>query len=192
MVKNLIILLGIVFLIASIGSVIAVENTKIILKVDVPSRFEEIRPGEDIAVNIEVFLLKDQEQQKIVDIIMEYHVFNEKGELITKLIETKGILLRLDDVKEISLPGNIPPGIYTIDIRATYKGASVTNSDIFEVIKPVKPTKIEAEYLIILVILVLFVAAMIYEYKKFKYMERMITKISERDLINKGLILKRR
>jgi len=192
MVKKSIILLGIIFLITSITSVIALGNTKIILKVDVPSRFEEIRPGEDIAVNIEVFLLKDQEQQKIVDIIMEYHVFNEKGELITKLIETKGILLRLDDVKEISLPGNIPPGIYTIDIRATYKGASVTNSDIFEVIKPVKPTKIEAEYLIILVILVLFVAAMIYEYKKFKYMERMITKISERDLINKGLILKRR
>src|SRR3989344_221644 len=162
MVKKSIILLGIIFLITSITSVIALGNTKIILKVDVPPRFEEIRPGEAIAVNIEVFLLKDQEQQKIVDIIMEYHVFNEKGELITKLIETKGILLRLDDVKEISLPGNIPPGIYTIDIRATYKGASVTNSDIFEVIKPVKPTKIEAEYLIILVILVLFVAAMIY------------------------------
>jgi hypothetical protein len=192
MVKKLIILLSIVFLIIAIGSVIAVENTKIILKVDVPSRFEEIRPGDDIAVNTEVFLLKENEQQKIVDIILEYSVFNEKGELITKVIETKGILLRLDDVKEISLPKNVLPGVYTIDIRATYKGVSVANSDIFEVIKPVKPTKIEAEYLTILVILVLFVAAMIYEYKKFKYMERMIKKVSERDLISNGLILKRR
>ncbi len=168
-------------------SVFAVDP-RIIVKVDIPENYEKISPGDSLIINSEVILLRE-DPNKIADVVLEYFIYDEKGSLVIKLVETKGLQLRLNTLKEIKLPPDTIEGTYTLDVKASYGKITTTSSDLFEIKRATQ--KIDNMYIIIAVILILFITALFYEYKKFKYIEKMIKKIDERDLIKRGFVIKK-
>ncbi len=139
---------------------------------------EKLIAGSNILVNTNIILL-GQKSSDIVDVIIEYSILNEQGNpLYEILIETKGILLRTDILKEITLPSNIEPGIYTLNVKASYNGASKTTSNTFEVVKIDSYLLSGKEQIISIIFLIIFIFIIFgfyYSYRKFKHLEKLIS-----------------
>ena len=176
-------ILGLFILLAFLE--ISAAQERLYLNSSILSRYKTISAGEVILVNTEIILSRE-ETETPVDIAIEYAIYDSKGSFLYKIKETKSLFLRMTTVKEVEIPLNAEKGSYSLVVKADYKDVTATSSDEFEIIEG--PIYIPRFYTyiiigIILLILLIFTFSLYYQYRKFKYMEKLVKKVSERDLI---------
>ena len=161
----------------AIGSQLGGGEQNLYLESSILSSNEKIVAGSPILINTNIILLGEK-NNKITDVVFEYFIINDKDETIYKIIETKGILLRADILKQIELPSDIEPGTYTLDVKASYNGVSKTVSNTFEVVKTRYSLISEREQIItlsIFLIIFLFVIfSFYYQQRMLKHLEKLI------------------
>ena len=176
-------LLVIVILLASVAAAHHIQD--MILEVSLPSRYERIIAGETIPVESQIILLKGG--QTVADVVIEYTVTDKNGVLITKASETKGGTLRIYSVMELRIPKQTPPGAYEVKVTASHGAITKQSSVTLEVEEEVQEFSF-TPLMLLGIALLLFFIILLYERHKFKRIEHLIRKVSERELLKKGLI----
>ena len=131
-------------------------------------------PGSAILIK-NYIIHSGQNNKEIVDIIFEYSVLDSKGNMILKIIETKAILLRADILKEIELPSDIEPGIYTLEVKARYSDLAVSISSYnFEVVEAENLITKKEQAITFLILFSFIFFSIYYQYKSFKHLENLL------------------
>src|SRR3989344_6398208 len=160
----------IVFLIVCLLPSVLGED-KIIVDIKILSQYMAVHQGGTLLIGAETVLIKEEENQ-ITDVLLEYTIKDSNENTITALSETKGVLFRLHNLKEITIPEDIPSGIYSVEVKASYLENSGMDVELFEVQK--RTTQYENKsiinYFIAIAITMLIFATMLY--RKIKRLER--------------------
>ena len=187
-----VVLIGIMLVLLSFF--VSAQDAEILLKVDLPERYRQIFPSESIVVESEIVILKTTNLEEIVDVLIEYKITDTQDKTITKLSETKGGTLRINDVKELRLPEGASAGTYQVKVKASFNGVTAEKSESFVIVAPPQaapaPATINLIPLLIIigVIITTFLILLYYQYLRFQKLEHKIRKISEKDLKREGLI----
>jgi hypothetical protein len=133
---------GITFLIFLASYLVAAEtSTKtakpFMISIEIPPDYQKVQADDSVVVQSEVLLPDSLKTENITDVIIEYTVTDQEGNIITALSETKGGLLRIESIKELPLPKKIPAGTYNVMVSANCKGAIGQASASFEVVEQV-------------------------------------------------------
>ncbi|GEM_PF-5466016 len=107
----------------------------LLVNVEIPEGYQHISEGDSILVDTQINLVGYQQNNTITDVVIEYVIKDKEGNIITRLSETKGGFIRIQTVKELLLPSNLPLGIYSVIVRANYKDVSRESSVSFEITK---------------------------------------------------------
>ncbi|MEK6900537.1 MAG: hypothetical protein AABX05_05415 [Nanoarchaeota archaeon] len=138
-------------------------------------------------VEVQVLLVGRNQTSPITDVLLEYVIADKNGERIFAFSETKGGIVRIQKLKEIPLPPDLPAGTYSITVRASYEAVKGEASVPFTIIDAVQVSKtlsyrldVEIYFLITLVI---FLSSSIYFYVKIvKLLKDTNGYINEKDL----------
>ena len=168
----------IVFLIVSILPSVLGKD-KVAVDLEIPSQYKTANAGEAILIQTEVILIKDftgEEKDNVTDVLLEYTIKDSKSNIILSFSETKGTLLRLNTLKEISMPKDSPPGIYLAEVRASYRENSGMDAELFEVQKgqsQIQPLdqSVNSYLTAIIIILLMVMTTLYYSYRRIKNMK---------------------
>ncbi|MDO8511258.1 MAG: hypothetical protein Q7S55_03770 [Nanoarchaeota archaeon] len=126
-----------VFLILLLAGLIMVMPAKAqdLLLVDaiIPEGYRHLVLGESVFVETQIILVGNNQSSPLVDVLIEYAVKDKDGQVITKISETKGGIVRIQTVKELHLPADLSPGIFSVTVRASYKEKAMETATTFEV-----------------------------------------------------------
>src|SRR3989344_9517043 len=126
-----------VFLILLLAGLIMVMPVKaqdlLLVDVEIPGGYRHLVPGESVFVETQIILVGNNQSNPLVDVLIEYIVKNKDDQVITKITETKGGIVRIQTVKELHLPADIRPGIFSVTVRTSYKEEMTETSATFEV-----------------------------------------------------------
>ena len=152
----------------------ALGKDKVAVSLNIPSQYKAVNVGETILIQTEVILIKDfTEEEKVTDVLLEYAVKDSKGNTIISFSETKGTILRLDTLKEVSMPKDSPPGIYVVEVKASYRENIGMDTELFEVqneqsqIQPLEQS-INSYLTAIIAILLMVMISLYYSYRRIK------------------------
>jgi len=135
------------------------------VKTEIPSKFLEVAPGEEIYFT--AFLYSLGKEGKF-DTSIEYKILSQEGELIFSEHETIAVETQTSFVKSIKLPENIKEGKYILYISATYNNERASSSSFFEVTTQKTTSRYSTALLIILIMFVISIITYftIYVYRK--------------------------
>jgi len=165
---------------------IEIESKKSVfgIKLEVPEKYLEISPGKEFLTNINLFR---REGQGKFDILLNYDIKNEKGEIVVSEQETFSIDIQTGFVKTIYLPSDLKYGRYILYIKATHNGEVSSASTWFSVVGSY-PTSLEIILFGVLIFFMIVLVGVIYEIIKMKrYISRKM-KIDEKILAKNGMI----
>lgn len=172
----------------------------IIISLSILENYQKINAGEEILLESEILLL-GSEKSGISDVVLEYSIKDKNSLVINKVVETKSGEFRIDDVKHLLIPEDLPPGVYTVCLKAVWQNISKETALNFEVVgallksnyaDPEEVSQINIhntiiEILIILIVILLIIMLLI-QHKKFKRIEKKIKIITVKDLKNGKLL----
>ena len=165
-------------------TVVALHVSDIILDISLPSRYENVEADETVIVESQIILLGDG--QTVADVLIDYEIRDRSDALITKTTETKGGLLRIQTVKELQIPKQTHPGVYEIIVTASHGDVQKQSSVMFEVKEKEEIGNAETRNVFILMAILLvniiFFIILFYEMHKFKKIENLFERVSEKDL----------
>lgn len=170
-----------------------VETPKIVVDITIPENYKKVEAGSYFLVPVEILLIT--EEQKKLDLLIEYTIKDPNGDSLFKLSETKAAKERLTTVREFRIPEKSRLGIYTIEVKTSYINHSSTNTAMFEVVKSrtlgtKEITDLQEDVTILassFVLAVLFFLIHVwYEYRRFKRLGERY-KIREKDLKNEDI-----
>ena len=117
------------------------DLSELLINVNIPKHYFHIYSGESVLVETEIILKQEENATEMHDILIEYAIKENNGAVVTKAIETKGGILRINTIKELQLPSDAKPGMYTFEVKAS-KGSIVgINSATFEIIEKIPESK---------------------------------------------------
>ncbi len=175
-----------IILIVLVSSINAQE--KLSLNVNIPTIYKEVFIGESILIETEIILI-EHKPDEIIDVLIEYFVKDEKGSIIYKLSETKGGILRINDVKEIEIPNDIKPGLYIVEVKASYDNIFVVDSNSFNIIK--KPFWDGDDKTILIIAIFIFIILGFLYYELYKIKKYIHYKVNGKTLFKEKLIKRR-
>lgn len=130
------------------------------LTVTIPTKYKEVKPGEEIALEVSAFNLGEE---KNASLEMVYYIKNFNGNIIVNKTGAVIVDTQASFLINLKLPENISNGQYIAGANLKYKESIATASDVFNVNK----TKISISYiyliliaaiLIVLIIIAIFIA----------------------------------
>ncbi len=173
------------------------QNAEVVVNLNIPSQYRTIQQGNSLLVETELLLVREK-QDSIIDILIEYTVRDPQGQVVTQFSETKGTLLRINTIKDIPIPATVAPGIYTLEVNASYNGHSSKDTVFFDIaeFKKVDLGELRKEFTVFVIlfaaITLFFLTILYYEYFKFKRLERTLEKVGVKDLKNEDIWKKKR
>lgn len=144
----------------------------ILVDVNIPEGYRHLVPGEPVFAETQIILIGRDQTDSLVDVVIEYSVKDKENNVITKITETKGGIVRIQATKELHLPADLVPGIYSVTVKASYKGIAETGaSTTFEVVKSYAketslPQDIKSLLIIIIAIMLIFFLFSAYQFWK--------------------------
>lgn len=125
-----------IFLLLVLLLIVPVQAEELLLvDLEIPEGYQQLNQQESVLVETQIILVGRNQTDKLTDVLIEYSIKNKEDDTIIKLSETKGGVVRIQAVKELHLPAELLPGIYSVAVRASYKNVSAENSASFEVTK---------------------------------------------------------
>ena len=106
----------------------------LLVDVEIPEGYRQLEQFEPILVETQIILVGSN-RTNITDVLIEYIVKDKEDNLIAKMSETKGGLVRIQTVKELQLPADLADGVYSITVKASYKEIAGENSASFKITK---------------------------------------------------------
>jgi len=106
---------------------IGVESRGLLFDIsaEIPEGFLEVVPGEELLTNIEIFGLRGEGK---VDILLEYLIRDEEGNIIVSDTETISFETQASFVKRLKIPLDTEKGNYLFYVKATYNFQSASAS----------------------------------------------------------------
>lgn len=101
------------------------------IDINLLEKFQNIMPGEEIYYKIEIFNLGDVKRQ--VDVSIEHRLLDVNGNIILSEHQSIAIMSKIEYIKEIKIPENLPYGKNIIYVKATYNGETASASVWFNV-----------------------------------------------------------
>ena len=147
-----------------IGIEIVTKRPLFDVNINLPEKFQNILPGEEIYYKIELFNLGDVNRQ--VDVSVEHKLLDMNGNEILSEHQSVAVQTKLEYIKEIKIPENLPYGKYIIYVRAFYDGEVASASVWFNVGKKVPDILKILLYTILFLIIVLLVVLIIIKFKR--------------------------
>ena len=108
---------------------------ELLVNAEIPEGYRHLTAADSVLVNAQINLVGYPENNSTYDVIIEYLVKDKKNNIITRFSETKGGFIRIQTVKELLLPPDLPSGIYSVTVRANYKTVFREKSVPFEIVK---------------------------------------------------------
>src|SRR3989344_421139 len=109
--------LGFILLLVGLLTVLlstAVKAQELLLvDVEIPEGYQQLKQGDPILAETQIILVGNNRTDTIIDVLIEYMIKDKEGNLITKVSETKGGVVRIQTVKELQLPADLPMGVYS-------------------------------------------------------------------------------
>ncbi len=99
--------------------------------IEIPTRYKEVTPGEEILVQLTLYNLKKIGQ---VDVVVEYGIEDIQGNEIVNKNTTLAVEMQVSVVRSLDVPFEIRPGGYVLFARASYNGVVVAGSGLFRVV----------------------------------------------------------
>ena len=165
-------------------------KSKVVLfdvSLDIPAKYKEILPGEEILLQLSLFNLGDLGK---TDVHIEYVIKDFEGNTIIEQKDVVAVETQVSFSKTIKLPSTVKPGDYVAIAQARYDESLGSSSVIFHVLERERPlimfltNKYFIVISIIIVLAVLFIIFLEYERKKMRDILRIqtreIRKIHER------------
>jgi len=163
-------------LILLISLPVKAEAGEVLVNVEIPTQYNSIFQGEAVLIETNIILAKG-ELDTVTDVFVEYTLKTPQGKAILTFSETKSILLRTNDVKEIRLPSNIIPGIYVLEVKVQSPGNSGGMATATFEVQKIKTKFMDKEFFIlatiIFMIFIIFFIALYFIHKKIKRLERL-------------------
>jgi len=129
--------LGFILLLVGLLTVLlstAVKAQELLLvDVEIPEGYQQLKQGDPILAETQIILVGNNRTDTIIDVLIEYMIKDKEGNLITKVSETKGGVVRIQTVKELQLPADLPMGVYSITTKASYKDIAGETSASFKI-----------------------------------------------------------
>lgn len=154
------------------------EPTILLVNANIPLNYQKVNVGGSLLVQTEIIFIKQEYKDVATDVHIEYLIRDSSRKTITTVSETKGVIDRIFTVKELMLPSDTRPGVYTIEVKAEYQGLTSNEAASFEVMKsPSSPSPLINREVIpllatILILFMIFLVALYYEHRRIKRLER--------------------
>ena len=153
------------------------------VKVSVPYKFTEIRPGEELLAEVKAFNLG---RTGLVDVKVEYTIKDFNNNIVLEESETLAIETQTSFVKRFSMPSNTKYGDYVLYIKIIYVDSVATSSTIFKVVEKPFANLITAAYVLsAITILAIISIIILYLIRRMRRLERRI------DRGNRRMVLQR-
>ncbi len=149
--------------IKEIDIILEIESKQILFDIDldVPAKFKELFPGEEILAHLTLFNLGDVGK---VDAGITFLVKNFEGETISSQEETVAVETQASLSRKIVLPKDLEAGRYAIVAKVIYGDSVGTSSDVFHIISKEKKKDITIVYFIIFGIFILLAIIGLFEF----------------------------
>ncbi len=133
--------------------------------VEIPKKFLNIQPGDEIIANIKLF-----EVEKIgrVDVALEYGIKDKNGNIILFNSETIAVEGQANFVKSLKVPEDLERGNYLFYLRMSYDDEIASGSGWFFVEKKSFFGIVSPFYLIVVVVIFIIMAFVFIEIRKIK------------------------
>lgn len=141
------------------------------VSLDIPAKYKEILPGEELLLQLTIFNLGEVGK---TDIFVDYIIKDFEGNIVVEQSDIVAVETQVSFSKMIKLPSTIKPGDYVAIAQARYDASLGSSSVMFHVIEEEKPIIdfIKNKYfliaLTIIILAVLFVIFLEHERKKMK------------------------
>ena len=180
------------FLIWPVISATPAALPSLLLELTLPVEYKIVEAGQTVLIYSDILLVRPNQPEKLVDIVINYKIIDHDNQVITELSETKGTSLRLNTVTELELPPDLEPGTYYFQVTARTMGAVVTGSKGFVLVASVEETTASLNNKLILIslmlIVVIFLLILFYSHLRFKRLEQNFRKIDAKHLKRKEFI----
>ena len=177
--------INIILLIILILSIsVYADVSGIITNIEIHSKYLKVTPGSSVLAATDIIIIKQTTEP--IDIVIEYKVYDQKNNTIIKFSETKGTVIRINTIKEFKIPDNSELGTYTIEVKTSYSNINNIGYAKFEVVKENYVTKFgkeQTQFLILSILVLVIFIGFIFQYQKFKNIEKLINQKN-----NKGSI----
>jgi len=131
--------------------------------VEIPPRYKEVSPGEEILVQLTLY---NVERIGRVDVEVEYGIEDMEGNEITSENTTLAIEFQVSVVRTLDIPFDTKPGNYMLFARARYDDVVGTGSSIFRVIEKEELGIVSTYSLIVVIFVLLFIVMILSLYKR--------------------------
>lgn len=106
----------------------------LLVDVEIPEGYQQVKQGDSILIETQIILVGVNNTSAVTDVLIDYVVKDKDGKVITSLSETKGGVVRIQTVKEMHLPLDIPTDVYSVTVKASYKEISGQSSSSFNIV----------------------------------------------------------
>src|SRR3989344_5492999 len=163
-----------------IKTIIEIESERVLFDVslDIPLDYKTVNPGDEFRVQSTLLNLGGLQN---VDVLIEYSIKNAKGDIVLKEEETVKVGIQASFTKKFKLPDDIALGEYVISATVKYQDSVGTSSETFNVGGEGEIGGFGAGSVIVLIIiLIAIIAAVIFERKGLKKIEKRLLKKQEK------------
>ncbi len=148
--------------------------SELLIDVNIPEDYLHIYPGEFLLAGTDIILIQEEKAIGIHDVLIEYAIKYHNDTIVTRAMETKGGILRISTIKELKIPFDAKPGIYTLEVTVSKENVNSKNSATFEVLEKIPESKngekIKDYVIVILVIFnFMFIIAIFLWMRKHKF-----------------------
>jgi Sec-independent protein translocase protein TatA len=152
--------------IKKIPIIFEIESKQVLfdISLDIPSKYKEIFPGEDLLIQLTLFNLGEVGK---VDVSVNYVIKDFEGNTISENDEMIAVETQASFSRTIKLPSGIKPGEYVVATNVKYGNSVGTSSNIFRV-KGEEKSKLWNNSLflaLIGIIIIIIVIIIIFEYE---------------------------
>ena len=130
----------------SISIVVEVESEQVLLdvKIDIPSGYKKIVPGDELKAQTTLFNIAGP---KKVNVLLNYFIKDLKGNIIIEQSETITVEDQLSFTKSFIIPKDAKRGLYLASVEAIYANSFAVSSELFEIVGERKISGIEIKKL---------------------------------------------
>lgn len=107
------------------------ENALFDAKIDIPSAYKEVQPGNDIKAQI---TLLNVGPARKVDVTTNYLIKDRTGKVIYESSETFAVEKQTSFVKSFKIPASTQPGDYLAIVELRYEKSFAVSSELFKVV----------------------------------------------------------
>ena len=192
--KNLSAIALFLFLAAGMIGSSAEHIEQLLVDVNVPLTDEQLIVGDSILVEVEARVIHGEKERTLADMYLEYTLKNQEGETLLTAVETKGGIEQISTVRELFIPRDAAPGVYTVEVQVTHGDMSRMASAHFMVESNVRQELTQRGWYILAMLIgfslnaLIFPAFIWYEHRKFKRIEKHLQKAEKRYLKQHGFI----